>query len=322
MRRIELKIRGIYTTALTRLLLDRGYGITQPSDEIRDRFGIQAREAIEDISISDRDDLQGIRILGRRPLVESLLDHMGEALLDMVVRVESAFEESGEGRDEQVVADIEFPGAAKVALDGLRTRVLPTVKNHHRLRIIGSDYVDLVEREIEKTPHRQLRLEREIMDRLLYQPLKKHGGVHFEHVKPEEGTLKLREGEIVFLGEGRLTLRRQFQRGRYDGLDLEIEPGDYGITEVVESAWSLRHRYFTKGGELKGEYGNINTPIELYPDRIRYVDLHVDVVKRGNEAPKIIDQEKLQSITRKGLISPRLQKKALEVSRQLFEQLR
>lgn len=321
MKKTYLKIRGIYTTALTRLFLDMDYGIAQPSQEIRERFQIPGNKANEDISIRERDDRQGIQIFGRRALVEGVVHRLWETLLDMVVWRESTPEGCTGSEEEQVVFDIEFPGATKAVLDGLRARVLPTMRNHHRLRIIASEYLDLIEREVERAPHRQNRLEREFMNRFLYQPLKKHGMVLLEHVKPEGEILKLREGEIVSLGEGKLIVRRLFQQGRYDGLDLAIEPGDYGITEVIEDAWSLRHRYFSKGGELRGEYSNINTPIELYPDRIRYVDLHVDVVRRGKEAPKIIDQEKLESITRKGLISHRLQKKAIEVSRHLLDQL-
>ena len=322
MRKADLKIRGIYATALTRLFLDMGYGIINPSQEIRERFQISAREATEDISICDRDDRQGIQISGRKTAVEELIHRLWQVLLDVVVRRESVPEDPAGPGEEQAVFDIEFPGATKTVLDGLRARVLPTMTNHHRLRIVASEYLDLIEKQIERTPHRQIRLEREFKERLLYQPLKKHGMVRLEHVKPEGEILKLREGEIVSLGEGKLTVRRQFGQGRYDGLDLAIEPGDYGITEVVEDAWSLRHRYFSRGGTLRGEYANVNTPIEIYPDRIRYVDLHVDVVRRAKEAPKIIDQEKLEWITGKGLISPRLQKKAMEVAQHLLEQLR
>lgn len=317
-----LKIRGIYATALTRLFLDMGYGIVQPSQEIRERFQIPEREATEDISIVERDDKQGIQISGGKTVMEEMIRRLWGVLLDMVVRRESiaaAPTQSGQGG---VVWDIEFPGASKAVLDGLRSRVLPTMTNHHRLRVIASDYLDLIEREIELTPHRKNRLQHEFMKRFLYQPLRKQDLIQLEHVRPEGEILRLGEGEIVSLGEGRLLVKRRFHQGRYDGLDLPIEPGDYGVTEVVESAWSLRHRYFRKGGELRGEYGNVNTPIELYPDRIRYVDLHVDVVRRGEEAPRIIDQEELESITRKGLISHRLQRKAMEVSRHLLEELR
>ncbi len=316
-----VKIRGIYTTALTRLVLDLGYNITQPSYEICERFQIPEKEETEDISIVDRDDRQGIRVLGKRIAVLELISSFWEVFLDMVVRKESLSKESAEACEEGVVFEIEFPGATKTVLDKLRARVLPTIRNHHRMRIIASDYLDLIEREIERSPHRQQKLEPELMNRFVYQSLKKRGTLRFEHIQPEGETLNLREGEVVSFDEGNLVVKRRFGQGRYNGLDLPIEPGDYGITEVRENAWSLVHRYFTQGGELKGEYGNINTPIEVYPDRIRYVDLHVDVVRKPKAPPKIIDREKLKAITIARLISPRLQTKALEVSQNLLDQM-
>ncbi len=321
MRRTNVKIRGIYTTALTRLFVDMGFGIAQPSCEIRERFQIPAEEATEDISIVDRDDRQGIRIFGKRALVEEVIQRLWDVFLDVVVRKKSPPEGTAGAEEARFFLDVEFPGATKTLLDSLRARVLPTFKNHHRLRVIASDYLDLIEREIERAPHRQAKLEREFLERFLYQPLRKEGIIRFEHVKPEGETLNLQEGEIVTLERKRLVVRRRFQKGRYDGLDLPIEAGDYGITELQADAWFLRHRYFSKAGSLKGEYWNLNTPIELYPGRIRYVDLHVDVVRRGKEAPRIIDQEKLESIAREGLISPRLQQKALELSKCLLDQM-
>jgi hypothetical protein len=314
MPKTNLKIRGIYATALTQLVLDLGYRLVQPSTEIVERFEIPTNCAEEDIAIVDRNDKQGIRVSGRRLLLEELIQRLWEVLLDMVVRRESIAEE-------RAAFDIEFPGTSKTILDSLRARVFPTLRDHHRLRIIASDYLDLIERQIERTPHRKEKLERELMERFIFQPLRKQGILQVEHVKPEGETLRLREGEIVSIEGGKLILRRQFQKGRYDGLNLPIESGDYGISEVITDAWSLRHRYFSEGGELKGEYWNVNTPVELYPDRIRYVDLHVDVVRRTKEAPRAIDRKKLESLTRKGLISSRCRKKAMEVADHLLQEL-
>jgi hypothetical protein len=220
-----------------------------------------------------------------------------------------------------ITVDVEFPGASKASLDRLRNQMVPTLRGHHRLRIIASDDLDRAEAELEQTPHIGERLERGLAERWIIQPLRKQGVLELEHVKPEGEVVKLREGEILSLEEGRLILRREFQGGHYDGLDLPVEPGDYGITEAELDGWCLRHQYFAKGGVLKGEYWNVNTPIEIYPDRIRYVDLHVDVVKRAGDAPKLIDQEKLESIARKGLISPGLQQRALDVAYQIMKHL-
>jgi hypothetical protein len=286
-----------------------------------ERFRIPINDKAPDISITDRENGQGVRLAGQKNLAEASIRLLWETLLDMVVRRDVSPEDPAERDRDRVIYDLEFPGASKTALDGLRARVRPTLTNHHRLRIIASDHLDLIEQRIERTPHNRNRLEFDLMERVVYQPLRKHGRVRFEHVKPEGQTATLREGEIISLEASKLTLKRRFHTGRYDGLDLAIEHGDYAITEVLPDRWYLSHRYFAKDGRVKGHYWNVNTPIELYPDRVRYVDLHVDVVRRAKELPGVIDQSKLESITRKGLISTRLQHEALDVAGRLLKQM-
>jgi hypothetical protein len=318
---IFLKIRGIYTTALTRLVLDLGYGIAEPSREICERFKVPQNNVDGDISIRDRDDGQGIWVSGNEGPLEELIGRFGKVLLDMVVRRDPVPVDGVSSEPGTVAWGVEFPGAAKAFLDTQRARVLPTMRGHHRLRIVASDNLDQIERQIGESPHRRDKLEREFMDRSIYKPLQKNGVLGLVHVKPEGEVIALREGEIVSRKTDSLVIKRQFQGGRYDGLDLPIQSGDYGITEITPGAWFLRHRYFTKRGEFKGEYINVNTPIELYPDHIRYVDLHVDVVKRKGETPRIIDEDQLESITKEGFISPRLREKATNVSRKLLARI-
>jgi hypothetical protein len=103
-----------------------------------------------------------------------------------------------------------------------------------------------------------------------------------EHVKLD--------GRVQILGQGRVTrlspaeelveLEREIKSpGLYDGLGVAKEPGDRAVTEFVPGRWWYKTRYLSPSGELKGEYYNINTPIEIYPDRIRYVDLELDLVR-------------------------------------------
>jgi hypothetical protein len=321
MRTPILKIRGIYATALTRLSLDLDYRIAQPSREVVKRFRISRNDEDPDISITDRDDRQGVRLKGKRQLAEEFIRCLWETLLDMVVRREVARQGCTKTEKDQVIYDLEFPGASKTALDALRARVRPTLRNHHRLRIIASDYLDLIEQQIELSPHKKTRLEHQVVERFVYQPMRKQGVIQLEHVKPEGRTVMLQAGEIISLEAGNLSLKRRFHSGRYDGLDLPIDHGDYAVTHLVSDAWSLHHSYFNKAGEHKGAYWNINTPIEIYVDHIRYVDLHVDVVRRKDEPPRIIDHKELESVTLEGFISPRLQHEALEVARRLVNQI-
>ena len=61
---ISVRIRGIYSTALTKIFLDSGFEIIQPSEIIRERFGF-ADEGIKgeveaNLHVHDRMDRQGI----------------------------------------------------------------------------------------------------------------------------------------------------------------------------------------------------------------------------------------------------------------------
>jgi predicted RNA-binding protein associated with RNAse of E/G family len=47
---------------------------------------------------------------------------------------------------------------------------------------------------------------------------------------------------------------------------------------------------------------------------VRYVDLEIDVVRRGNEEPFLVDREKLKKITAQGFISPALEERASETA--------
>ena len=60
----KARVRGIYTTALTRFLIDRDFKIVQPSDYIVERFGSNFSEENPDLNIRDRHDLQGIEAVG------------------------------------------------------------------------------------------------------------------------------------------------------------------------------------------------------------------------------------------------------------------
>lgn len=61
---MRVKIRGIYATALTKLLRDRNFEIADPSDPISDRFNLDEASSGADILIYDKEDLNGVTING------------------------------------------------------------------------------------------------------------------------------------------------------------------------------------------------------------------------------------------------------------------
>ena len=50
---MKVKVRGIYTTALTKLLLENDFQIVQPSQTIKARFSIPDNNEPPDLKIKD-----------------------------------------------------------------------------------------------------------------------------------------------------------------------------------------------------------------------------------------------------------------------------
>jgi hypothetical protein len=324
---VRLKIRGIYATALTRLLRDLGYVIADPSPEIQERISLMPSQEEPEILIQDREDHQGISVVGEGGKVSQLVGILQEQLLDAVlVELETGggwgeLREGSKGRADLVRAKLEFPGASKEILDHVRSFVVPTLARHHRLRIIDPEMVDRAEEELRGRPEWREELEENAFREAIWLPLQKKGLVRIEHAKVLGDPIRLREGLLLEAGAHRILIRRSFSGGQYDGLDLPIEEGDYALAEAQEGAWWVRHTYYSRDGRLKGEYYNINTPVELYPEGIRYVDLEVDLIRRGEETPFLIDRESLALLAARGMIGKPLQEKALEVAKGLNEGL-
>jgi len=312
MARLKVKIRGIYTTGLTKLLLEAGCSIVYPSREALSRFGFKGPGSQSiDVSILDRPDRQGVILEGNPEGAARVVEALRNALFDVVSRRVTPPENK-----DTAIYDVEFPFLSKACLDRIRDQVVPTMDGHHRFRIIASEYVDLVEREVEKFPFRKGKMEETIKKRLILDPLERGKMMRIEHVKPEGKVIHLREGEITFISGDKkgMHIHRALKGGRYDGLGLIIEEGDYAITRAREGDWLVKHSYYSAEGGLKGEYWNINTPVEFYPEKIRYVDLHVDVVVKGGGRPQMIDRDQLECLVEKGYIKGELASKALQVA--------
>jgi len=321
-----VKIRGIYTTALTRLLLDSGYAIADPSPEIQERFRLALTHKLPEILIKDQEDHQGVEIFGEADEICRLLGNIQPQLLDVaLLRFEPLAESERELLDELesskelVHARFEFGGASKGSLDLIRSSVVPSLHRHHRLRILHPKKLEKAEKQLGKQPQLKEDLERTLFQEVILTPLSKAGAVKLEHIKVAGKPVRPREGILLGAKGNQIMVKRSFSQGRYDGLDLPIEEGDYSLTEAEEGAWYVKHAYYSKEGRLKGEYYNINTPVELYPYGARYLDLEIDVVRRVGERSFIVDREDLAVLAKDGSIGAGLEKKALEVAQNLLK---
>jgi hypothetical protein len=313
----RMKVRGVYSTAITRLLLNWDYVVVDPSPKVKERFSLHFPEGLHDIFIRDRDDHQGIEVVGEPERLCQFITFIQERLLDAVVIRLS----SDEDDESLLIGRIELPGCSKETLDTLRVEVAPTLARHHRLRAIDPRSLDRAELDLELHPERKESLERQLMEDSILTPLERCGMVRLEHIRPSGQMARFREGMLIESSEDRIVFKRSFSEGRYDGLDIPIRHGDYGLTELQEGSWVVRHSYFNRDGAPIGEYFNINTPVELYPFGARYLDLEVDVIRRAGEAPFMVDREKLALLAQNGVISSALEARAMEVADELMSRL-
>jgi len=331
---VSVRIRGIYSTAFTRLLLDNSFEIVQPSEIIMKRFGFARKDEEEvspDLYIRDRQDRQGVIAFGDGVSVEKLIYILRSTLDDAVFRnpLQIKREISGLYGYENSLANIrlsnalnmnleyppwvniEFPSLSKERLDEIRATVTPTVTGHHYYKACGgiiSSMVDMAERMIEEGCPRD-EVEALLMENIRSRFPREGSRIRMEHVKINGQTFNLGIAKIVrFNGKSRrmILLRRFFKKGVYDGLKIRKGEGDYAITDVRIGDLSFRTRYFSRDGEYKGTYININTPVELYPAKIRYVDLEVDICVWPNGEIRRIDFEKLEEAMARRLIPERL----------------
>lgn len=318
---LSIKVRGIYATALTQFCVDNKFFIIDPSKEIRERFKNYKKMADQgsiDIEIRDLEDRQGVLLKGEERKLKEFSRMIQLSLFDAILREQKS--------EKSVLISIEFPYHSKSILDELRNRVTPTVPNHHRLRIIASEYVDLMEKiELSNHPEKREVVGKNLEERLIFSRFEKGKELKIEHVKLDGKVVFLSEGEIMGskLNEKILILKRWKFKGRknYDGLDIPKKQGDYAITEIKEGEWFYKHTYHRQDGTIIGEYYNINTKIEFYPDRIRYIDLEVDVVRWPDGRVEILEEDLLERRFREGFITQELANKVKEISFSLKEML-
>jgi len=149
--------------------------------------------------------------------------------------------------------------------------------------------------------------------------------LEIRHGKPDGRCFSLGRGEVSECDpdEGKATVRRKMSgRGTYDALGTDRESGDVAVTKFREGRWWYPTVYRSDEGQSKGTYVNICTPVELFPDSARYVDLHVDVVKTPDGEVERVDDDELDAAVESGNISEPLAEKARKVARSVERALK
>jgi len=229
-------------------------------------------------------------------------------------------------REGSYVMDVELPALSKRKLDEIRTTICPTLAGHHYYKVCGGRIAAALDMAENLLAEGKTRNEVEVIFRQEIAPEFPFAGatIDVEHVKASGLILYLGKASIEFLEEGYVQLQRIMTKGGvYDGLGAKKEAGDIAKTEARFGEWYFQTKYYSKDGEYKGCYVNVNTPLELYPHAIRYVDLEVDICVLPDGTLKVLDEEKLEKAVAKGHISGKLanlvQQKVLDVRNRLAD---
>jgi len=206
-----------------------------------------------------------------------------------------------------------FGRDSRFALDEVRREVTTTIPGHHRIKAgsssasAGVDFVEALSApEDGEFPFTV------VAD--TFGPAT-GDGVEIGHGKPAGHCISLGSGTVTDRDDDSLTVRRELSGGGvYDGLGVPREAGDTATTTVREGRWWYPTVYRDSEGGLKGTYVNICTPVECFPDTVRYVDLHVDVLKHADGRIERVDDDELDAAVDAGNLSEGLAEKARSVA--------
>jgi len=206
-----------------------------------------------------------------------------------------------------------FGRDSRFALDDVRREVVSTMGGHHRIKAAtgkAGAAVDFAERVCEPDATFPF-------DVVTEQFGPQEGDtVYIGHGKPDGRRLELGAGEVTaWDSDGEITVEREMSPGgSYDALGVKRQAGDVAVTKFKEGRWWYPTVYRGADGELRGTYVNICTPVELFPDEVRYVDLHVDVIRHADGSVERVDDDELDEAVEAGEISPALAAKARTVA--------
>ncbi|MHC3436964.1 ribonuclease FAU-1 family protein [Natrialbaceae archaeon A-gly3] len=274
------------------------------SVEVPDGWGVRWRHAAEDAD----------------------LETMGEALKRAVNRAQAleaeVDAEDVPGDPRAVVAPgttswIWFGRESRAALDDLRREVETTMAGHHRIKAAdraASAAVDFAEAVCADGSLEDGDFPFEVVARK-FGP-EAGDRLTLGHGKPDGRLISLGRGDVTELDpEGKVTVEREMHGGgTYDALGTPKDEGDVAVTKLREGRWWYPTTYKGADGETKGTYVNVCTPVELFPDCARYVDLYVDVIRRPDGTVEVVDEDELEAAVEDGLVSEELAEKARNVA--------
>ena len=243
---------------------------------------------------------------------------------NVILKKYEELESSGIVLDGIPTINAEFPSITKSKLDGIRSKIegISTIPNHHFYKVLGENFsflINFVEDLIHRIPQSKDKIIQEFQNYFKQFFPNQNDLVKIYHVKVDGRVFFLSPGTVISFDKNNynLKMRREMVgkiRSYYNGIGAIKEAGDYTILNCRLGDWIIMTEYFSKSNQSKGIYWNINTPIELYlnPFRIQYVDLEIDIVKRENGEIQILDEEKLERVSKENYLSEKLKQCALD----------
>lgn len=208
-----------------------------------------------------------------------------------------------------------FGRESRFALDSIRRDVTATMSGHHRVKA-GSESasagVDFAEAICDPDPDADFPFPA-VCDS--FGP-NEGDRLRIEHGKPDGRLITLGEGAVTAVDDdGSVVVEREMTPGgRYDELDTRREAGDVAVTSLKEGRWWYPTTYRAADGTVKGTYVNVCTPVEAFPTAVRYVDLHVDVIKHADGTVERVDDGILDASVEAGDTPEPLAEKARSVA--------
>ncbi|ADB62136.1 protein of unknown function DUF402 [Haloterrigena turkmenica DSM 5511] len=303
----------------------------------RDRTGVSAAlrgeradelVGMTDLLSVDVPDDWGVRWQGTA--ADADLEAMGTALeraVDRALELEDALADAPEtpGEPGRLAAPRAttwawFGRESRFALDGVRREVETTMAGHHRTKAADravSAAVDFAEAVCDSPGESG-----DDGDGFPFGAVSSQFGpttgdrLEIGHGKPDGRLISLGRGEVTdWDADGSVTLERSMRGGgSYDALGVPKEEGDVAVTKFREGRWWYPTTYKDETGTAKGTYVNVCTPVELFPDAARYVDLYVDVIRHADGTVETVDADELEAAVDDGHVSEELAEKATNVA--------
>ncbi|MDS0280833.1 DUF402 domain-containing protein [Haloarcula onubensis] len=211
-----------------------------------------------------------------------------------------------------------FGRESRFALDEQRRAVTTTMAGHHRVKAgsnSASAAVDYVEALCEDPGSDD---ETDFPFAVTAQQFGPQSGdtLTLGHGKPDGRLITLGRADVQSVEDGgTVTVERTMSAGgEYDGLGVPKEAGDVAETKLKEGRWWYPTVYRDSEGRSKGTYVNICTPVEIFPDTARYVDLHVDVLKHADGRVERVDDDELDAAVDAGHVPEDLADRARSVA--------